>query len=58
MYLPNDQPKIITYRDCENFDIKCCLEGFQFELVAKNVDIFQNVYINVLEKDSPEKKIS
>ena len=56
IYLPNDQPKIITYRDYEIFYMKCCLEEFQLELVAKNVDIFQNVYINVLHVDSPEKQ--
>ena len=32
MYLPNDQTKIITYRDYENFDNKRFLEGFQLDL--------------------------
>ena len=61
MYLPIDQPKVITYKDYKNFDNKCFLEEFQLELdvlgsLAKYVEIFQNVCIKVLDKYAPKNK--
>ena len=60
MCLPNNQPKVITYRDYKNFD-----NGrFSEELLSgikklgplnKNISIFHNVCIEVLEKHAPEK---
>ena len=41
MYLPNNQPKVITYRNYNNFD---------------NISIFHNICIAVLEKYAPEKQ--
>ena len=61
MYLPNNQPKVITYRDYKNFDNS----RFSEELLPvikklgplnKNISIFQNVCIEVLEKYAPEKQ--
>ena len=61
MYLPNNQPKVITYRDYKNFDNS----RFSEELLPvikklgplnKNISIFQNVCIEVLEKYAPQKQ--
>ena len=61
MYLPNNQLKVITYRDYKNFDNS----RFSEELLPvikklgplnKNISIFQNVCIEVLEKYAPEKQ--
>ena len=61
MYLPNNQPKVITYRDYKNFDNS----RFSEELLPvikklgplnKNISIFQNACIEVLEKYAPEKQ--
>ena len=45
MYLPNEQPKIITYREYKIFDNKCFLEVSLFELdklgsLTKNIEMF------------------
>ena len=61
MYLPNNQPKVITYRDYKNFDNS----RFSEELLPvikklgplnKNVSVFQNVCIEILEKYASEKQ--
>ena len=55
MYLPNNPPKVITYRDCKNFDNSRFSEEFLSEMkklgpVNKNISIFHNIGIEVLEK--------
>ena len=45
MYLPNEQPKIVTYREYKIFDNKCFLEESLFELdklgsLTKNIEMF------------------
>ena len=61
IYLPNEQPKIITYRECKIFDNKSFLEESLFELdklgsLTENIEMFQNVCINVLDKSDLEKQ--
>ena len=61
MYLPNNQPKVITYRDYKNFDNSRFSEELLSEIkqlgpLNKNIIIFRNVFINVLEKYAPEKQ--
>ena len=61
MYLPNNQPKLITYRDYKNFDNSRFSEKLLSEInklgpLNKNIDIFHNVCIEVLEKYAPEKQ--
>ena len=55
MYLPNDQLKIISYRDYKNIDNKRFLEGFQLVLdklgsLAENVEILMFL-INMKNKN-------
>ena len=59
MYLPNNQPKVITYRDYKNFDNS----RFSEELLSKklgplnkNINIFHNACIEVLEKYVSERQ--
>ena len=59
MYLPNNQPKGITYRDYKNFDNSHFSEELLSEIkkfgpLNKNISIFHNVCIEVLEKYAPE----
>ena len=61
IYLPKEQPKIITYREYKIFDNKCFLEESLFEMdklgsLTKNIEMFQNVCINVLDKYALEKQ--
>ena len=61
MYLTNSQPKIITYRDYKNFDNSRFSEELLSEIkklgpLNKNISIFHNVCIEVLEKYAPEKQ--
>ena len=61
MYLPNNQPKVITYRDYKNFDNSRFSEELLSEIkklgpLNKNISIFYNVCIEVLEKYSPGKQ--
>ena len=61
MYLPNDQLKVITYRDYKNFDNSRFSEELLSEIkkfgpLNKNTSIFHNVCIEVLEKFAPEKQ--
>ena len=63
MYLPNNQPKlkVITYRDYKNFDNSRFFEELMCEIkklgpLNKNISIFHNVCIEVLEKYGPEKR--
>ena len=61
MYLPNSQPNVITYRDHKNFDNSRFSEEFLYEIknlgrLNKNISIFHNVCIEVLEKYAPEKQ--
>ena len=61
MYLPNNQPKVITYRDYKNFDNSRFSEELLSEIkklgpLNKNISIFHNVCIEVLEKYSPGKQ--
>ena len=59
MYLPNNQPKVITYRDYKNIGVtvlflrSCCLKPGPLN---KIISIFHNVFIEVLEKYVPEKQ--
>ena len=61
MYLPNNHPKIITYRDYKNFDNSRFSEELLYEIkklgpLNKNISIFHNTCIAVLEKYAPEKR--
>ena len=61
MYLPNNQPKVITYKYHKNFDnCRLCEELLseikKLEPLNKNKSIFHNVCIEVLEKYNPEKQ--
>ena len=61
MYLPNNQPKVITYRDYKNLDNSRSFEELLSEIkklgpLNKNISIFQNVCIEVFEKYAPEKQ--
>ena len=61
MYLPNNQPKVTTYRDYKNSDNSRFSEELLSEIMKpgppnKNISIFHNVYIEVLEKYAPEKR--
>ena len=61
MYLPNNQPKVITCRDYKNFDNSRFSEELLSEIkklgpLNKNISIFHNVCIEVLEKYSPGKQ--
>ena len=61
MHLPNNQPKVITYRDCKNFDNSCFPETLLSEIkklrpLKKNINIFHNVCIEGLEKYAPDKR--
>ena len=60
MHFPSNQPKVITYRDYKNFDNN----RFSEELLSgirkigplnKNISIFHNVCIEILEEYAPEK---
>ena len=60
MYLPNNQAKVITYRDYKNFDNGRFSEELLSEIkklgpLNKNISIFHNVCIEVLEECAPEK---
>ena len=60
MYLPNNQPKVMTYRDYKNFDNSRFSEVLlskikKLGLLSKNASIFHNVCIEVLQKYAPEK---
>ena len=61
MYLPNNKPKVITYRDYKNFD-NCRFseeklsEIKKFSPLNKNTSIFHNICIEVLENYVPEKQ--
>ena len=61
MYLPNNQPKVITYRDYKNFGNSRFSEELLSEIkklgpLHKNICIFHNVCIEILEKYAPEKR--
>ena len=61
MYLPNNQPKVITYRDYKNFDNSRFSKELLSEIkklgpLNKSISIFHNVCIEVLEKYSPGKQ--
>ena len=61
MHLPNNQPKVITYRDYKNFDNSRFSEELLCEIkkvgpLNKNISIFHNVCIEALEKYAPEKQ--
>ena len=61
MYLPNNQPKVITYRGYKNFDNSRFSEELMSEIkklgpLNKNISIFHNVSIEVLEKYVTEKQ--
>ena len=61
MYLPNNQAKVITYRDYKNFDISPFSEELLYEIkklgpLNKNISIFHNTCIAVLVKYAPEKR--
>ena len=61
MYLPNSQPKVITYRDYKNFDNSRFSEELLSKInklgqLNKNISIFHIVCIEVLEKYAPEKQ--
>ena len=61
MYLPNNQPKVFTYRDYKNFDYSRFSEELLSEIkklgpLNKNISIFHNACIEVLEKYAPENK--
>ena len=61
MYLPNNQPKVITYRDYKNFDNSHFSEELLYEIkklgpLNKNISIFHHTCIAVLEKYAPEKR--
>ena len=61
MYLPNNQPKVITYRDYKNFDNSRFSEELLYEIkklgpLNKNINIFHNICFAVLEKYAPEKR--
>ena len=61
MYLPNNQPKVISYRDYKNFDNSRFSEELLSEIkklgpLNKNICIFDNASIEVLEKYTPEKR--
>ena len=60
MYLPNNQPKV-TYRDYKNFDNSRFSEELLNEIkklgpINKNMSIFHDICIAVLEKYAPEKR--
>ena len=60
-YLPNNQPKVITYRDYKIFDNSRFSEELLSEIkklgpLNKNIRMFYNVSIKVLEKYAPEKQ--
>ena len=59
MYLPNNQSKVITYRDCKNFDNSHFSKELLSEIkklrpLNKNISTFH--CIEVLEKYTPEKR--
>ena len=59
MYLPNIQPKVITYKDYKSFDNSPFSEELLYEIkklgpLNKNISIFHNKYIAVLEKYEKE----
>ena len=61
MYPPNNQPKVITYKDYKNFDNsrfseELFCESKKLGPLNKNVNIFYNVCIEVLEKYVSEKQ--
>ena len=61
MYLPNNQPKVIIYRNYKNFDNSQFSEDSLCEIktlapLNKNISIFHNQCIVVLEKYGPEKQ--
>ena len=61
MYLPNNQPKVITYRDYKNFDNSRFSKDFMSEMkklgpLNNNISIFHSVCVEVLEKYAPEKR--
>ena len=61
MYLPNNQPKVITYRDYKNFDNSHFSEELLYEIkklgpLNKSISIFHNTCIAVLKKYAPEKR--
>ena len=61
MYLPNNQPKVVTYRDYKNFDDSRFSEEVLSDIkklgsLNKNISIFHNVCIEVLDKYAPEKQ--
>ena len=61
MYPPNNQPKVITYRDYKNYDNNCFSEELLSEIkklgpLNKNISIFHNVCIEVREKYTLEKR--
>ena len=61
MNLPNNQPKVITYKDYKNFDNSRFSEELLSEIkklgpLNKNTSIFHNVCIEVLEKYATEKQ--
>ena len=58
---PNNQPKVITYRDNKNFDNSHFSKVFLSEIkklgpLIKKISIFHNVCIEVLEKYVPKTR--
>ena len=58
MCLSNNQSKVITYKDYKNFDNSRSSEELLSEIkklgqLNKNISIFHNVCIEVLEKYAP-----
>ena len=61
MYLPNNQSKVIAYREYKNFENnrfseELLSETKKLEPLNKNISIFYNVSIEVFEKYAPEKQ--
>ena len=60
MYLRNNQPEVFTYREYKSFDNSRFYEESLPEIkklgpLKKNISIFHNVCIEVLEECAPEK---
>ena len=61
MYLSNNQPKVISYQVYKNFDSSRFSEELLSEIkklgpLNKNINIFHNVCIEVIEKYASEKQ--
>ena len=58
MHLPNNQSKVITYRDYRSFDNTRLFTELLCEIkkLNKNISIFHNLCFKVLEKYASEKQ--